>query len=360
MVSPLTTRTRAGGAVLAATALVASLVGCAAAEPNNPDPGEQNLAVVFQPATESLAVVNQLYAFASEGFEQAGIDVTYNPVISNALQASQAVATGSADIGIVGSNGVLTAVGGGLDIVSVATITKGSTTQITLRNDVIETLGVTVDDPIEDRIEALKGLSLALPAPGSLTDLTVRQMFALYGIEPDREIVIRPLGDPSALVTATREGQVDGLAFSTPTSVQPVEEGYASVWVSLAEVPQFEELPFIDVITSRKFLQNNREAVKEFVRVLLEASESVEAEPASAGDAIKGVYFPDLSDGLWDLAWASSYPTATRGFMPTQEGLDVMLGVINDQTEQPVNVSFDAVYDLSILEELAAEEDAAS
>lgn len=345
-------RALALGAIAVVALSVAGCTGSPSAGPTSTGGEQESFSVVFQPATESLAVVNQLYAFANDAFADAGIDVTYNPVISNAVQASQAVATGSADIGIVGSNGVMSAVGSGLDVVSVATITKGSTTQITLRDDVIETLDVKATDPIEDRIEALKGLSLALPAPGSLTDLAVREMLALYDLVPDQDLTIRPLSEPAALVTATREGQVDGLAFSTPTSVQPVNEGYASVWLSLSEVPEYEELPFIDVITSRKFLQENRPAVLAFVRVLQEAADAVEADPEAAGVVIRSAYFEDIDEALWDLAWESSYPRAIQGFFPSEEGFDVMLEVINNQSDQPVDVDYTDVYDLSLLDEL--------
>jgi ABC-type nitrate/sulfonate/bicarbonate transport system substrate-binding protein len=339
-----------------ATALITiaaiALAGCATPESAPADGKPASKDIVFQPSTESLAVINQLYGFANDSFAKAGLNVTYNPVISNASQATQAVATGAADIAIVGTTGVLPGVATGMDIVSVATITKGSTTQITLRDEVIKKLGIKPDDPLKKRIAALKGLTLALPAPGSLTDLTVREMLRLYHLDADKDTVIRPLADPTALVTAMREGQVDGFAFSAPTSVQPVTDGYASVWISLAEVPEYKQLPFIDVVTSRKFLQNNREAVIEFLKVLKKSADAIEKDSDAVAEVIKKKYFADLDPNLWKLAWDFSYGTATHGFVPEKSGFDVLLKIINNQTDQPVDVKFSDVYDLSLLKEL--------
>ncbi|MFC7787462.1 ABC transporter substrate-binding protein [Microbacterium sp. MAHUQ-60] len=344
---------------LIAAGIVATVLPFAACAANPEKPSaagdSAELAVVFQPAAESLAMVNQLYAFASDSFAEAGIDVTYNPLIANAVQASQAVATGAADIGVVASNGTLAAVGNGLDVVSVATITKGSTTQITLRDDVIKRLGVKPDAPIQERVEALKGLSLALPTPGSMTDLMTRKLLSTYGVDPDKEVTIRPITEPSALVTAAREGQVDGFAFSPPTSVQPVDGGYGSVWITLAEVPEFQQLPFCDIITSRKFITENPKAVAAFLNVMTDAASAIESDPDAAGEMVRAKYYDQLDPALWTLAWDSSYPTGLKGFEPSEKGFDLLLQIINDQADEPVEVAFEAVYDTTFLDDLTGD-----
>lgn len=350
-------RVRAVGILAAATVLALTAAACGGSGSTGGDEGKADpnapTKVTFQPATESFAVLTQLNAFAGGYFEKEQLDVTYNTVISNAAQAAQSV-TGNADIAIVGSTGVVPGVTAGRDMVTVAVLTKGPTTQITLRDDVIERLGITPDAPIEDRIKALKGLTLALPQPGSTTDIAVRQSLKIYGVEPDRDLTIRPITDPPALVTAMREKQVDGFAFSSPTSVQPVAEGYAKVWVTLSDLPEFKQMPWIDVVTSKSFLKDNREAVVRFVRALYKSSEDLKAKPDEAREAIRAKYFPDLDQSVYDLAFDLSLPTATQGIEPVGESLPVLLEVINSNADTQVNVSADDLYDTTVLSDVKA------
>ncbi|MGO4384438.1 ABC transporter substrate-binding protein [Specibacter sp. RAF43] len=334
------------GAALAVIGAVA--VGCG---PAATPAAKSSATVVFQPSTESFAVMSQLAAFAENGFTAAGLDVTYNAVISNAAQVAQSV-TSNANIAIVGTSGVLPGVAAGRDIVSVATLTKGPTTQITLRNDVIQKLGVAANAPIADRIKALKGLRLALPQPGSLTDLAVRESLSLYGLNADKDVTVRPISEPAALVTAMRERQVDGFAFSSPTSVQPVAEGYAQVWLTLSDIPEFKALPYIDVVTSRAYLAEHRAEVVKFVRVLKTAADNLEKNPDATAVAIKAKYFPDLAQKTFDLAFKSNLSTALRGFRPEKDGFNALVNMVNNHSDKPVTVKFDQVYDLSILDEI--------
>jgi sulfonate transport system substrate-binding protein len=340
------------GARLVSTGLAIAVVSgglAACASPRGGDSAQGT--VVFQPATESMAVLTQLGAFATDSFSKAGLKITYNTPIPNAAQAAQSV-TGNADIAIVGSSGVLPGVAAGRDIVTVATLTKGPTTQITLRDEVVDRLGVAKDAPMAEKMAALKGLSLALPQPGSTTDIATREALRLYGIDPDKDLTIRPITEPSALVTAMREGQVDGFAFSAPTSVQPVAEGYASVWLSLSDVPDLKELPYIDVVTSKAFLEKRREDVVTFVRVLSEAAQTLSDDPDSVKGAVRDKYFADLDPATFDLAWAESLPTATRGIEPSKAGFEALIALTEHQTGDSVDIGFDELYDLSVVKDL--------
>jgi NitT/TauT family transport system substrate-binding protein len=348
----LRTLRRPMGGVVAALLASCAMVGCSGSDDEpaaqGSDAGDDTISVAFQPATESLAVLSQLNAFAGGFFEDEGLDVTYNTPIPNAAQAAQSVTT-SADIAIVGSTGVLPAIAAGRDVVSVAVITKGPTTQVTLRDDVIDRLGVDADAPIDERVEALEGLTLALPQPGSTTDVAVRQALSAYGIDADEDMTIRPITEPSALVTAMREEQVDGFAFSPPTSVQPVAEGYASVWLTLSDVPELQELPWIDVVTSKSFLEENPEAVERFLRALVSAANDLEENADEAQTRIKDRWFPDLDQSTYDLAYELSLPTATQGLEPSEDGFDTLLQTVNDASDEDVDLGFDDVYDLSAL-----------
>lgn len=335
--------------VTAASILGAACGGTPAAAPQPSGEPNQTLKITFQPATESLAVLAQLNAFAGGYFDREKLQVTYNPVISNAAQAAQSVTNGSADIAIAGSTGVVAGVAARRDMVTVAVITKGPTTQITLRNDVIQRLGISATAPLATRMKALKGLRLALPQPGSTTDVAVREALKANGLDPDKDLTIRPITDPTALVTAAREGQVDGFGFSPPTSVQPVAGGYGAVWVTLSDIPTLKKLPWIDVVTSKAYLKSNREAATRFVRALYKSAQDLKAKPEDARTRIKSKYFPDLNSQIYNLAFDLSLPTAIQGIDPDPSSLPTLMTVVNSNLDTKVTVSAAQLYDTTVL-----------
>jgi ABC-type nitrate/sulfonate/bicarbonate transport system substrate-binding protein len=146
-----------------------------------------------------------------------------------------------------------------------------------------------------------------------------------------------------------REKQVDGFAFSAPTSVQPVSEGYAKVWLNFADIPEFKQLPWIDVVTSKTYLKNNREAVVRFVRALYKASEDLKKNPDAAKAGIKAKYYGQLDQKIFDLAYGLSVPTAVQGIDPTSDGLKVLLDTVNATSDNKITLTMDQLYDTTVL-----------
>jgi NitT/TauT family transport system substrate-binding protein len=305
-----------------------------------------------QVASESFAMLPQLLLFARDYLEDEGLEIEYAPANPNAAQVAQSV-TDTADIAFPGSTGVLPAVAAGRDVVSIATITKGPTTQLTVSNEAIEASGVSPDDPLEERVQALEGLTLGLPAAGTVTDVLVRDLLVDNGIDPDTDVTIRPIADVTALVTAMREGQVDAIAFSPPTSLQSVAEGNAQVWVSLGDVPDYEDMHFVDVVTSRTFLENRKDDVEAFLRALNAASHDIQEAAEETAPDIKERYYPDLDQEVYDLSFENSLPNAQRGLIPTEEGFQALLDTVNATSDEEIDLSFEDVYDTTLITSIA-------
>lgn len=319
--------------------------------------GSEEGTIVVQVASESFGMLPQLLLFAGEYLEEEGIEIEYNTANPNAAQVAQSV-TSSADIAFPGSTGVIPAVAAGRDVVGIATVTKGPTTQVAIRKDALEGTGVTADSPLAERIQAMKGMTLGLPAAGTVTDILVRDLLADNGVRPEEDVTIRPIADVTALSTALREGQVDAIAFSPPTSVQGVVEGYAEVWAALNtdELPAYTDMHFVDVVTSRRFLDERADDVEKFLRALQKAADDLAERADEVAPEIKERWLPDLDQEIFDLSYDSSLPSAQRGLVPTEEGFAVLLETVNATSDEKADLDFDDVYDTTIIDKIAAGE----
>jgi NitT/TauT family transport system substrate-binding protein len=348
--------TQAGTRALLSAVVASAFAFSACATDGKAGASSEDGTVVVQVASESFGMLSQLMLFAGDYLEEEGLEIEYLPANPNAAQVAQSV-TSSADIAFPGSTGVLPAVAAGRDVVSIATITQGPTTQLAVRKDAIEKTGVTADAPLEERIQALKGLTLGLPAAGTVTDILVRDLLSRNGVTPEKDVTIRPIADVTALLTAMREGAVDAIAFSPPTSVQGVQEGYAEIWASLGsgEIPEFEPMPFVDVVTSQAFLDQRGEDVEKFLRALDAASKALSEDPEAAAKIIKERWLPDLDQEVFDLSFEYSLPSSQRGLVPTQEGFEILLQTVNATSDEEIDVSFEDVYDTELISKITEE-----
>jgi ABC-type nitrate/sulfonate/bicarbonate transport system substrate-binding protein len=314
----------------------------------------QPIKMTFLPATESLAVLTQLQAISKNYFEEEGLDLNYLGVLANAAQAAQTVVTGQADVAGTGSTGVLTVLSANRDIVAVAQISKEPTTIISLTNKAVDAMkakGITQSSPVRDKLNGLKGMTLGLPAAGSSTDILVRSTLTAYGVDPDKDLTIQPVNDGPGLAAAARQGRVDAYAFSPPDSVLGVAEGWGQIWVSYPrnDVPEFAAMPLTDIVTSRKYLKENPEAMRRLMRALWRAANDIKNDPESVRKAVKERFFKDLDPAVYNASFDAVLPGFQRGLIPEASGFPVLLKTFNVGRSQPVALSFEEVYDTALV-----------
>ena len=260
----------------------------------------------------------------------------------------------AADVAITGGTGTISILASGIsDIVGVAAM-AGEGNQLTLRNSAVEKLaaqGVTPTSPIADKVKALKGLKIAMPAAGSGTDVLFRSTLKTYGVS-DRDLTIQPVADPNGQVAAAKQGQVDGYMFSSPTSLIAVSDGWGKVWIDFhQDVPSVADRMTLDVITTKKYLSANQDVVKRVLTAMWRGWSDLQKDPDSVKAEIKAKYYPDLDQKVYDLAFAANVKLFSAGLEPAQKSLDVTLNLYNATAQKPSNASFTDVYDTKYVEE---------
>ena len=291
-------------ALLAAGALALTTAcgdnGASAAD--QPSDGLTTVRVGLAIPTFNTALIN--YVLQEDIDSEHGLNM--EPTMGGAGSTNLVAALRSGSFDIVGI-GTATAVdanaeGAGLVVVGG---TGGLINNIVLNSKIAEGLGVDSEAPIEERIRALKGLTIASSPPGSSSNSTLRYLVEKYGLDPDKDLSIVPVSDPSAIVAGIRQGKFDGSFFGVGIADVNIADGSGELWVSLprGDVEAFNDLVGVVLVTTKKYLSENPEAVEAVHASLADAQKRVEADPIKAGEVLQEKTFKNLDKEVFDAAW---------------------------------------------------------
>jgi len=117
--------------------------------------------------------------------------------------------------------------------------------------------------------EDLKGKLIATGRPGALNDILVRYVLTRkWGMSPDRDVKLMPIGEPPLMLQALERGVVDATSLSVPASFLAKGKGFF-------ELVNYDALgltyPQHAVTTLRPTIAKNPQLVERVLKTLIEA-----------------------------------------------------------------------------------------
>jgi ABC-type nitrate/sulfonate/bicarbonate transport system substrate-binding protein len=235
------------------------------------------------------AFLAALYVAQDEGlFEANNLEVEIVELESG-LDGVAAVVSGNAQYADIGFDDLVTLSAEGEDsLVMAHNILNRVTLTLVMRNEVAEELGVTRDDPIEQRFAALEGLRLGITSPGAATDSYMRYYLREAGLDPDRDAEIIAIGGGASLLAALESGQIDAYHLSPPTPYVAENEGFGTILIDgpAGDNPQFADFLYTGFAANRGWAEDNPEAAAAFSSALSQAMERVQSDPAGTAEQI--------------------------------------------------------------------------
>jgi len=125
----------------------------------------------------------------------------------------------------------------------------------------------------------LKGKSLGVTGFGSLSDFTLRTLLKKSGLEPTRDVVIRPMGGYPEIVASMQSGALDGGIISPPTNIKAQELGFRELIDAGSMGIEYAATCYG---TTRRFIREQRETVGQFTRSLAEAIHRFKTDKAGS------------------------------------------------------------------------------
>jgi len=335
------------------TRLIA-IISVAVAVGGNPaaaQPQPQKLTIAL--AGKALAFIMQYVAIGAGFYKDEGIDPEIVYVSSGTRQAA-AVMGGSADITQVGLPHGLEAVARGGTLVAIGTAFDKYPIALVLTNEAIKRMGITPGMSLDEKIKRLHGLRIGITSPGSSTDEFMRTILEVRGMDPATAVRFQPIGIGAPMVAATEGGSIDGFAFMSPFTDMIVSKGEGQIIADPMQdnVPEYKDVPYQVILTSRGTLESKRPLLLATERALTRAMKLCHEKPEDAKRIVRA-FVTDSSDADYSAAfdtYVKGVPT-TPVITPTQ--VTNTLKMVNLAEKAPINPPFDKVVDNSLAEQAA-------
>ncbi len=262
--------------------------------------------------------MNYLNVFLAEGFlTQEGIKAEITAVESGS-RAAAALAGGSANFAVLAVNEIVNIVAQGQNIIAVAALQNGNAIQVVVTKNALEKKGVSPDAPLSKRINALRGLKIAVTTPGSSTDQTLKYLLALEKIDPASGLDIINLNNPSAMLAAFQRGQIDGFVHAPPNTTQAVVAHGAVPLIDMIDTPATKGALFHVLCVKADWAKANEETMLAVLRGFWKMEHFMASDRAGA-EAKSAQIYSQTEPTLFKSAFAAMYPSyATTPLMSVQ------------------------------------------
>jgi NitT/TauT family transport system substrate-binding protein len=332
--------------LLAATAMATTACASAPGAGNTPSTnGATSVTAVGGGASLSYTVP-QLMDTWDMGKEH-GLDLTYTAAGTSSTNMIAAVLSGEADFAFPASTTAIDAIQGGGDVVIVASGLKFASI-LGLGTEAAKKVGVSADAPVNERIAALRGLTIATSPEGSGNNSLLRQIVSAAGLDPDKDLKVVGVQDPSAIVGGIKQGRFDAGFYGSGVIEANIAAGEAQLWISTArgDVTDLvgDQMGMV-MVTSKRTLNSKPDLVSRMFDTVVATEKKISDEPEAAGDALKANWFPKLEQNIFDLAWGEAQHAYPADGLFTEDHFNTLVKLMSSGGKSySVNYS-DAVYD---------------
>jgi NitT/TauT family transport system substrate-binding protein len=245
------------------------------------------------PYTAQSGVYTPLWVAADDGiFQKHGIDATVSAMDNNATSA----ALSSGEIDVSPSPSVLNLIASGGDAVIVASFVTAPIYSVYATSDIAS-------------LNDLKGKVIGDTPAGSSPDTVLRALLAQHGLAPDKDVQYLFSPSPATIFSAMQAHRAAAGILSAPVTVQARQEGFKEL-INTAK----DNVPGLQILVAvrKSYLKDNREAVTELLRALIDATAFVKANPVPSKAAIAKYTKTDDKEAI-DAAYDEFEPYLKMG-----------------------------------------------
>lgn len=297
--------------VLAKALTVLALMAPALAAPSGLSAKEVRI------ATSSLSYGNVSVRLADELglFRKHGLEAKFI-VMDNANTATTALLSQSVDLALAGPSQALVARAHNQPVGIVTRVYQGLSAYVVLAKSVATRLGVAADAPVQARLKALDGLSVAEPSPTSAYVAPVRSGAQAAGAKINLVYM-----EQTAMPAALESGAVQAIVLGSPLWGDLVLRGTGLLWVSgpAGEFPA-DLVPSSSsaLLATETFAAASPDVIKAVRATMDDLATTLRDHPDDAKKAIARI-FPQSDPRALDLAFDREWKNWTKPKMDADD-----------------------------------------
>lgn len=202
------------------------------------------------------------------------------------------------------------------------------------------------DNPAKSLAD-LKGKTIGITSPGSLTDNTIRYSMKELGLNPERDFQITGAGGGATMQAAIDTDRIAaGMVILTDMANMFQKQGAYKI------VQDYRTLPYpsFAAISLESFVKDKPKVAKSFVRAVAKAMGDLEKDPVLAKTVLAKM-FPTFTPALAEEVAKSAVARAPKGGIVSAESIENLNKIVlaTDDTLKPVTLQ--EAFDASLLKD---------
>ncbi len=208
---------------------------------------------------------------------------------------------------------------------------------------------VLVAQPQYKNVRELKGKIIGVSFIGGAHHLSTKRLLKHFGVDPDRQAKIIPIGDQNLVYQALKIGRVDAVMVDPPFSIMLKREGFPI----LTRVADILPIPSGGLGTTLQKIKNNRSQVKRVLKAQLESMKYLRSNPQEIKKLMQKRFALDAQMAEDTYNFVLDF-FSLDGRIP-REGIKTLLDLEKENGAIPQSVTIDQVADVSLVEEVLKE-----
>lgn len=229
-----------------------------------------------------------LALFADEGLEVEGIATQGAGLEIKALAADQV------DFAFTSGDAILAAIQQGQQLAIVFSGLQRPIVNWAMNREVAMQRGLAASNPLDQKLRALKGLTIGLDQRGALAERLAEYALRRAGLQPKSDARFVSLGSGPEWLTRLESRRADVALGVVPLPEMAVAQGRATLFIDNAgaEDPSFPEFLMGSLVARRDYLERNPGTLRKMVRAMYRANRWALANPP---ETVADVLQPFLS-----------------------------------------------------------------
>ncbi|HZR97519.1 MAG TPA: ABC transporter substrate-binding protein [Chloroflexota bacterium] len=278
----------------------------------------------FSQPLDALSLISMYVARSNGYFTDEGIDLEV-VTFSGGGPDVQALIAGDVQFDATAATFLISAYQEGTPLIGVASILNRAIVNAVMHKDVAQARGITPSTPLRDKLAALRGLTLGVSRPGSLTFQIATYWSQKAGLTPGTDVNILAVGGGSAMIASLEQRNVDVIINSPPEPDEAVRQGIGVMLISNAAGDDPDLADFLQqvVLARPDYVRDNPDIVRRVVRALVRANRWITEHPAEEAAALLQPYFSQMpAETLLESTRSVRAAVPADGRM-TERGLEV-------------------------------------
>lgn len=296
--------------------------------------------IKFAITTYGWSYVPVLTAAQLGFYQQEGLDVEIINTGGGA-KAQAALAGGSVDLFGSDAGFTLKARSKGSDIMLVGASMTEYATNVVVAGDWARKHGITPSSSYEERLRALKGVTMGVLSRGSGHEQLVRFLAKEAKVDADREMTITAMGTAAATIAAFQQGRITAFVHSAPIGERAVKDhgGVMLFNMSKGDAKPLQGFLYTAYVTRESWVKSHEDVLVRFLRSQQRALDALHdpVQTKKARDAVHAAYFSTLDPAFWAFVWDSNISAFPKTVEVTAKQMRQAADLVNQFQPDPVS-----------------------